>query len=58
MLNTSEMAIPPALYGLIAYVTCGGFVWVLNRQSTIEPEATADGVEELPAQALQRGGKT
>lgn len=31
MLDNSEMAIPPALYGLVAYVTCGIFVWLLNR---------------------------
>jgi BASS family bile acid:Na+ symporter len=31
MLNNSEMAIAPALYGLIAYITGGIFVWRLNR---------------------------
>ena len=31
MLNNAEMAIPPALYGVIAYVTGGVAVWVLNR---------------------------
>jgi len=25
------MAIPPAAYGLVAYIVCGGFVWLLNR---------------------------
>ena len=40
MLNNSEMAIPPALYGLIAYITGGIFVWMLNgHQSTIESGA-------------------
>lgn len=33
MLDNSEMAIPPAAYGLIAYITGGAFVWVLNRRS-------------------------
>lgn len=31
MLNDPEMAIPPAAYGLIAYVVGGLFVWMLNR---------------------------
>lgn len=31
MLNNAEMAIPPALYGVIAYVTGGIAVWLLNR---------------------------
>jgi BASS family bile acid:Na+ symporter len=31
MLNDPEMAIPPAAYGLIAYLVGGVFVWVLNR---------------------------
>ncbi|MCT7375483.1 bile acid:sodium symporter family protein [Chelativorans salis] len=33
MLNNPEMAIPPALYGVIAYITGGVFVWMLNRRS-------------------------
>jgi BASS family bile acid:Na+ symporter len=33
MLNNPEMAIPPAAYGVIAYIVGGAFVWVLNRQS-------------------------
>jgi len=33
MLNDPEMAIPPAAYGLIAYVVGGLFVWILNRSS-------------------------
>ncbi len=38
MLNNAEMAIPPALYGVIAYVTAGAFVWVYNRmQGEAEP---------------------
>ncbi len=32
MLNNREMAIPPAAYGVIAYIVGGAFVWVLNRQ--------------------------
>lgn len=32
MLNNSEMAIPPAAYGLISYLVGGLFVWWLNRQ--------------------------
>ena len=32
MLNNPEMAIPPAAYGLIAYIVGGVFVWVLNRR--------------------------
>ncbi|MEO4001167.1 bile acid:sodium symporter family protein [Mesorhizobium sp. CAU 1732] len=31
MLNNPEMAIPPAAYGVIAYVVVGVFVWRLNR---------------------------
>lgn len=31
MLNEPEMAIPPALYGVTAYIVCGGFVWLLNQ---------------------------
>lgn len=31
MLDNPDMAIPPALYGLIAYITGAIFVWVLNR---------------------------
>jgi len=31
MLDNAEMAIPPALYGVIAYVTGGVAVWLLNR---------------------------
>ena len=34
MLNNPEMAIPPAAYGLVAYVVGGVFVWGLNRNST------------------------
>ena len=33
MLNNAEMAIPPALYGVIAYITGGVAVWLLNRGS-------------------------
>lgn len=35
MLNNPEMAIPPALYGLLAYITGAGFVWLLNRRVTV-----------------------
>jgi BASS family bile acid:Na+ symporter len=31
LLNNSEMAIPPALYGLIAYVTAAVFVFMIKR---------------------------
>jgi BASS family bile acid:Na+ symporter len=31
LLNNSEMAIPPALYGLIAYVTAAVFVFLIKR---------------------------
>ncbi len=31
MLNNSEMAIPPAAYGVISYIVGGVFVWKLNR---------------------------
>lgn len=33
MLGNPEMAIPPAAYGVIAYIVGGAFVWVLNRQA-------------------------
>jgi bile acid:Na+ symporter, BASS family len=39
MLNNSEMAIPPAAYGLISYIVGGLFVWWLNR--TRQPLSTA-----------------
>lgn len=32
MLGNPEMAIPPAAYGVIAYVVGGVFVWALNRR--------------------------
>jgi len=32
MLNNPEMAVPPAAYGLIAYIVGGVFVWLLNRR--------------------------
>lgn len=32
MLNNPEMAVPPAAYGLIAYMVSGVFVWRLNRR--------------------------
>lgn len=35
MLGNSEMAIPPAAYGLVAYITGGVLVWVLNRRQTV-----------------------
>ena len=33
MLNSPEMAIPPAAYGVIAYIVGGVFAWMLTRQS-------------------------
>jgi BASS family bile acid:Na+ symporter len=33
MLNNAEMAIPPAIYGVLAYITSALFVWVYNRRS-------------------------
>ena len=35
MLNNPEMAIPPAAYGLVAYVVGGLFVWMLNRRGEV-----------------------
>ena len=32
MLNNPEMAVPPAAYGVIAYLVSGVFVWRLNRR--------------------------
>lgn len=32
MLDNPEMAIPPAAYGVIAYIVGGIFVWILNRR--------------------------
>lgn len=32
MLDNAEMAIPPAAYGVIAYLVGGIFVWILNRR--------------------------
>ncbi len=39
MLNSPEMAIPPAAYGVIAYIVGGVFAWMITRQSE---ECTAD----------------
>jgi BASS family bile acid:Na+ symporter len=33
MLGNPEMAIPPAAYGVIAYIVGGAFVWILNRRA-------------------------
>lgn len=41
MLNNPEMAIPPAAYGVIAYVVGGAFVWLLNRQVYTRLESSA-----------------
>jgi BASS family bile acid:Na+ symporter len=38
MLANSEMAIPPAAYGVVAYIVGGVFVWFLNRQK-VSPAA-------------------
>ncbi|MBL8575988.1 MAG: bile acid:sodium symporter family protein [Mesorhizobium sp.] len=35
MLNNAEMAIPPAAYGVIAYIVGGIFVWILNRRQAV-----------------------
>ena len=35
MLDNAEMAIPPAAYGLVAYITGGLLVWVLNRRQAV-----------------------
>lgn len=32
LLGNPEMAIPPAAYGLVTYIACGVFVWLLNRR--------------------------
>jgi BASS family bile acid:Na+ symporter len=37
MLGNSEMAIPPAAYGVIAYIVGGAFVWVLNLRAVALP---------------------
>lgn len=39
MLGNSEMAIPPAAYGVIAYIVGGAFVWFLNRQKVAPASA-------------------
>ncbi|WP_421914875.1 bile acid:sodium symporter family protein [Mesorhizobium sp.] len=41
LLNNAEMAVPPALYALIAYITAGIFVFVLNRSGKPQPVAAA-----------------
>jgi BASS family bile acid:Na+ symporter len=33
MLGNSEMAIPPAAYGLVAYITGGVLVWIVSRRN-------------------------
>ena len=32
MLNDPELAIPPAAYGLVAYIVGGIAVWIMNRR--------------------------
>ncbi|MBO6903151.1 MAG: bile acid:sodium symporter family protein [Rhizobiaceae bacterium] len=39
LLNNAEMAIPPALYGVIAYITAAAFVWAYNRRQGAPEEA-------------------
>jgi len=39
LLNNSEMAIPPALYGLIAYITAAFFVFAIKRRGEVESPA-------------------
>lgn len=39
MLGNPEMAIPPAAYGVIAYIAGGAFVWLLNRRTAL-PSST------------------
>lgn len=41
MLGNPEMAIPPAAYGVVAYIIGGAFVWVLNRQAPAKLENSA-----------------
>ncbi|GGA60392.1 transporter [Nitratireductor aestuarii] len=41
MLNEPEMAIPPALYGVTAYIICGAFVWLLNKGKVLREEASS-----------------
>jgi BASS family bile acid:Na+ symporter len=43
MLNDPEMAIPPAAYGLIAYVVGGLFAWKLNRGQQASSGANLSG---------------
>jgi len=38
MLNEPEMAIPPALYGVTAYVICGVFIWLINKGKVLREE--------------------
>ena len=42
MLGNSEMAIPPAAYGLFAYITGGVLVWILSRRPIAEPAPTSN----------------
>lgn len=39
MLGNPEMAIPPAAYGVIAYIAGGAFVWLLNRRMVLPSSA-------------------
>lgn len=39
MLANPEMAIPPAAYGVIAYIVGGAFAWILNRRPVLPPTA-------------------
>ncbi len=42
MLDNPEMAIPPAAYGLIAYITSGVVVWVVNRRQAVPVKRSPD----------------
>jgi len=41
MLNEPQMAIPPALYGVSAYIICGAFVWMLIKGKVLREESFA-----------------
>lgn len=41
LLNNSEMAIPPAIYGLIAYITAAIVVYLIKRSASLAASAAA-----------------
>jgi BASS family bile acid:Na+ symporter len=46
MLNDPELAVPPAVYGLVAYLTSAVFIWLANRSRTDDHAASTPGLAQ------------